>query len=184
MSLYIEKTTKCSICEKVIDNFKESVLLPYTLPDQNSTFTHFVKSYVHRNCFNNWDKHDDFVRSSFGLGERMIQDGYYENVILYDKYFIIDYKKQEGFYHIIDFYSIFEIKINIEQVKTIYDFFEKGLNGDNTKLEFGNLMFNIKNRDILVTDYDRDKINDEITIPHSRIYDYTVVLKYILQQNE
>lgn len=184
MSFYIEKTTKCSICEKVIDSFKEAVLLPYILPDQNSTFAYFVKSYVHRNCFDNWNMHDDFVQNSFGLGERMMRESYYENVIFYDKYFIIDYKKHENFYHIIDFYSIFEININIEQAKKIYDFFEKGLKGDNAKLEFGNFVFNIKNRDVLVTDHDGGKINDEITIPHSRIHDYMVVLKYILQQNE
>ncbi|WP_332452566.1 hypothetical protein [Chryseobacterium aquaticum] len=184
MSFYIEKTTKCPICEKVIDSFKESVLLPYILSDQNSTFTYFVKSYVHRNCFDNWNKHNDFVQSSFGLGEKMIQDGYYENAILHDKYFIIDYKKQENFYQIIDFYSIFEMNINIEQAKKVYDFLEKRLKGDNTLLKFGNLVFNKKNRNVMVTDYDGDKINDEVTIPQSRINDYITALNYILQHSE
>jgi len=181
MSFYIEKTTKCLLCAALIDNFKESVLLPHIIADQSSPLNYYVKNYVHRKCFDTWSKHDEFVQSSFNLGERMIQGGCYENVILYDKYFIIDYKKQENVYHIRDFYSIFEININIEQAKKAYNFFEKACVGDNAKLEFGNIVFNVKNRDVLVTDYDSSKINDEITIPHSRINDYIAALKYILQ---
>ncbi|WP_131725942.1 hypothetical protein [Chryseobacterium aquaticum] len=114
----------------------------------------------------------------------MIQDGYYENAILHDKYFIIDYKKQENFYQIIDFYSIFKININIEQAKKVYNFLEKGLKGNNNTLKFRNFIFNIKNRNVMVTDYDGDKINDEVIIPQSRINDYITALNYILQHSE
>ena len=36
----------------------------------------------------------------------------------------------------------------------------------------------------MVTDYDGDKINDEVTIPQSRINDYITALNYILQHSE
>jgi hypothetical protein len=184
MSFYIEKTTKCLICGEVIDSFKEAVLLPYIMADQNSPLTYFVKNYVHRQCFDTWNKHYEFVQSSFKLGERMIQEGYYKNVILYDKYFIIDYKKQEDFYHIRDFYSIFELNINIEQANKARIFFEKACTEDHINLEFENTVFNVKNKDVLVIDYSEGKVNDEITIPHSRINDYITALNYILQHSE
>ncbi|MDR6156914.1 hypothetical protein QF023_000430 [Chryseobacterium sp. SLBN-27] len=97
MSFYIEKTTKCLICGESIDGFKEAVLLPYIISDRDSSLLPFVKKYVHRKCFDNWNKRDEFVQSSFKLGENMIQEGFYDNVIFYDKYFIIDYQKKRGY---------------------------------------------------------------------------------------
>lgn len=183
MSFYIEKKTKCLICGESIDSFKEAVLLPY-IRSKDSSLIPFVKKYVHRKCFDSWNKRDEFVQSSFKLGENMIQEGFYDNVIFYDKYFIIDYQKKEDIYKLTDFYLIFEIKINKEQAENAVNFFKKVYFGDNSKLELGNTVFNLQGKNILIIEYDKDEINDEIIIPHSRINDYILALNMILKHNE
>ncbi|WP_374461417.1 hypothetical protein [Chryseobacterium taeanense] len=184
MSFYIEKTTKCLICGKPIESFKEAVLLPYIISDKSSSLLPFVKKYVHRKCFDNWNKRDEFAQSAFKLGENMIREGHYENVIYYDKYFIIDYQKKENFYKVRDFLLIFEILINKEQAENAVNFFKKVYLGDNSKLEHGNIVFNSQGKDILIIDYDKDEINDEIIIPHFRINDYITALDKIVKHNE
>ncbi|BAP32488.1 uncharacterized protein CHSO_3451 [Chryseobacterium sp. StRB126] len=183
MSFYIKNITRCSLCEKLIANFKESLLLPY-LADPDSPLASFVRNYVHRTCFDAWEEHDNFVQGSFELEERMIEKGYYEKVILYDRYCIIDYKKQEDVYHIIDCYSILEIRITIGQARKLGAFFEKIKTGEHPRLEVETLVFTVKDKDVLVADHDEGRMKDEIKIPHSRINDYIFILNYIKRYNE
>ncbi|MGN7863267.1 hypothetical protein [Chryseobacterium sp. 22458] len=183
MSFYIKNITRCSLCGELIGSFKESLLLPY-IADPDSPLAFFVRNYVHRNCFNSWEDHDDFIQSSFEQEERMIQRGNYEKVILYDRYFIIDYKKQEDTYHIRDCYSILEIRISIGQVGELGDFFEKIKTGAHAQLEVGKLIFTAKGKEVVIVHHDEDEIGDEITIPHSRINDYIFVFNYIRRYNE
>lgn len=63
-------------------------------------------------------------------------------------------------------------------------FFKKVYFGDNSKLELGNTVFNLQGKNILIIEYDKDEINDEIIIPHSRINDYILALNMILKHNE
>jgi hypothetical protein len=104
--------------EELIASFRESLLLPY-IADEDSPLVSFVRSYVHRKCFDVWEQHGDFVQSSFELEERGIQGNHYEKVIFCDRYCIIDYKKQEDTYHIRDCYSMFEIRISLEKARKL-----------------------------------------------------------------
>ncbi|MEE6129888.1 hypothetical protein V2E39_20990 [Chryseobacterium arthrosphaerae] len=183
MSFYIKNITRCSLCGELIGGFKESLLLPY-IADPDSPLASFVRNYVHRKCFNSWEEYDDFIQSSFELEERMIQRGNYEKVILYDRYFIIDYRKQENVYHIRDCHSISEIRISIGQAGKLGDFFEKTKTGVHAQLEVGKLIFTAKDNEVMIVNHDEGEMGDEITIPHSRINDYIFVFNYIRRYNE
>lgn len=54
---------------------------------------------------------------------------------------------------------------------------------DNSKLELGNTLFILQGENILIMDYDKNEINDEITIPYSRIHDYIISFSNILKHN-
>lgn len=156
------------------------MLLPY-IADPDSPLVYFVRNYVHRKCFDAWEKHDEFVQGSFELEERMMKEGYYEDVILCDRYFMIDYRKREDSFCIRDCFSAFEIRIKMEQVREIGDFFEKIGKRNDSKLELEELMFTVKDKDVLIVRHDKDEINDEIIIPRSRINDYIMAFKAILE---
>lgn len=183
MSFYIQNITRCSICGEPIAGFKEAILLPY-IADQDSPLVSFVRSYAHRRCFDGWEQHDDFVQSSFEHEKRMIQEGYYEKVILYDRYCIINYKKQEDSYRIKDCYSVFEIQMNIEQIRKLGAFFENVKTDAHAHLEFEKWIFTVKDRDVSIINHHNGEINDEITIPYSRINDYIFVCHYIKWYHE
>ena len=183
MPFYIKNITRCSLCGALIANFRESLLLPY-IADEDSPLASFMRSYVHRKCFDAWEEHGDFVQSSFELEERGIRGNHYEKVILYDRYCIIDYKKQEDTYHIRDCYSRYEMRITIGEGIKLGAFFEKVNTDDHAQLEIGKMIFTVKDKEVLVAHYDKDGMKDEIVMPHSRINDYIFVFNYIKRYDD
>lgn len=183
MSFYIKNITRCSICEEPIASFKEAILLPY-IADQDSPLVSFVKSYAHRTCFDTWEQHDDFVQSSFEQEGRMIQKSDHEKVILYDRYCIINYKKQEDSYRIRDCYSIFEIRISLEKARKLGAFFENAKAGMHAHLEFEKWIFTVKTGTfrLLIIITVKSMMRSQYLIPESMtISSFAIILNGIMK---
>lgn len=180
MSFFIKNKTECIICHKIIGNFKDAILLPFSFLNENSNLSGYAKNYADRKCFDNWENKKEFVDGYFEVGKRMVENIDFDNIVVKDSYFTV--VLQENEYCITDFYSIFEMKINYNQAKKIYHFIQETVENKIPELIIKNWKFKGENGEILISELLNDlEVIDEIRIPSDRFNDYVNTFQKILK---
>ena len=67
MTFFISGNSNCRICSKSIAERIEAVQLDWVHPDDVGDLAHFGRSFVHRNCWLEWEHKDTFASAARNL---------------------------------------------------------------------------------------------------------------------
>lgn len=131
MPFFFPNSSSCSICESTIAKHKEAIVLGYIDHKIYPDFLKFVRSFVHRTCFETWDQKQQFVDASFEL-VKLNKNNYFDVV---GPCLTINYGNNKII--LFDYYSIFEFEIPKERFKEIMQDFNSLIACSQDEMQFG-----------------------------------------------
>jgi hypothetical protein len=114
--------TKCSICGKTIEAVSQSARLPYIDPAAHPGLLSLAQGFVHRHCWNQWDKADTYSRAAYELVIGAPRQEVGPQIKLTRDRFVIFWIEASKRYNLVDFRLLVTLEIARTEVSKVIDF--------------------------------------------------------------
>ena len=176
MPFFIPNKTTCKICNDLIQTSKESLVLDYMDVSHYADLAPFVKSFVHRSCFINWNMKERYTTAAFELVENAVKRGdIHHSIYLKSRLLILEF---DEWISVKDFLIVFEIEIPKHEISTFSNLVTDLIGKKITAFDFKNWKFElIDEQQILVKTYSMDEICDEFIITKDRLEEIALAIQ-------
>ena len=179
MSFFIPNTI-CKICNSPIVEAKDSLVLDYVNVTDHPDLRPFVKSFVHRSCYADWELRDQYSQAAFELVKGAIERGDVRNAIYAEAQLLI--LQFDDWLFVKDFSIVFELEIPHRERTVFLQQLAAFLNGETATLRFGHWHFDYLNEELIVVKtYSTDAVSDEFTLPKGRLQELVAAIQSVTQ---
>jgi hypothetical protein len=158
----------CKICNRLIDDPKDRLLLDYVNVADHPDLKEFVKTFVHRSCFVSWDRKEAFTDAAFELITSSIEHGdMYDSVYAQSKLLIVT--RSESII-VTDFSTAFQFGIPKSEIASFCDRVATFLESKVGSFRFNEWEFEyVYGGKVILKEYKMDKVDVELTISANRL---------------
>ena len=178
MSFFIPQHTICKICNCPIETPKDSLVLDYINVVDHPDLRTFVKSFVHRSCYVDWNRGEEYSNAAFELITAAIERGDICHSV-YSKSRLLILKFDEWI-SMKDFSAVFELEIPYREITLFCDRMSTLLDQGTDSLRFKQWQFEyLPEGNILVKVYTAEEISDKLTLSASRLREIVTAIRSV-----
>lgn len=168
MTFFLKNKTTCKICNLLIEEHKNAVVLDYLSPEKYPEFIPYVRSFVHRSCLTKWNLRDAYVHAAFEL----VTDAFGENKItqaIYADDFVLITNLEELII-LRDYYVLLEIRIDISDLKNFIVELKELINDFREQLIYDDWSISELSNELVYVKCKNGEEIGEVMIPRERIF--------------
>ena len=188
MPFFIPNRTKCAICHQPIEHRFEAAELPYIDPAVSSSLSQLARTFVHRQCWKEWEYAKLYSQSAFDLAKRGNQENSALKIEFEGDELILFWIAALNSYQLQDYHLLVTVEMPLAERSAIVNFLIAAFShpGFTEELQTDSYLFKARWVDsgIEFTLFEDMEIVDRFIVPPERHSCWLAAMKAIIRNQD